>query len=75
MGYTLNPEYVSGIAVVVVVSDHEVGWFEWEGGRRRDTQLKYTPDLFSAIHGVRLSSTGGWQWGYVVLWNHTRDHV
>ena len=36
MGYTLNPEYVSGAVVVVVVSDDVVGWFGCSGGRRRD---------------------------------------
>ena len=49
MGYTLNSERAS---------DDAVGWFGCDGGGRRDAQPKYTPDLISAIHGVRLSSTG-----------------
>ena len=58
MGYTLNPEYVSEAVVIVVVSDDVVGWFGCEGGRRRDAQPKYTPDVIPAIYGVRLLSTG-----------------
>ena len=58
MGYTLNPEYVSGAVVVAVVSDDLVGWLGCEGGRRRDAQPKYTPGSILAIHGVWLSSTG-----------------
>lgn len=55
MGYMLNLELASG---VVVVSGDAIGWFGCDDGKRRDAQPKYTQEVISAIHGLRLSSTG-----------------
>ncbi len=43
---------------VVIVSAAVVGWFVCVGGRGRDAQPKYAPDLILEIHGVRLLWTG-----------------